>query len=845
MTRLRRRPRTAPIGRRPSCEGLEARLVLSAVIATGPAGGEALHQSPQALTVTFDQPLDPTSIGFGDILLDRVADDGSLTPVLDPNNPPTESLDDPGTTLTVPLDGALAPGHYRILLAGWSGLASIDGEQPIASPDGSDSPLGDFTIDPPGVGTADATDLGIVGPSPRDVPASLDLAADPSAIALYRITLDSGHFWRLGLSVGAADPGSNLRTTLALFDASGRPIAASSLGLPNDPSDPVLFHGLAPGTYFVGVSGSGNVPGQPGGYNIATVQAGSAPSQPGGAFTLHLVADPADLPAEVTGLTLDRDDPLDPTPTLMVVSFSAAINLGITGDSAFQTATEGVELVDPSGRSWPLAAVGYNPDNASIWYLFRDRLPAGSYTLELNPDHPLTDLAGHAPFAAGQAPGVLGTFTVAVDARPRLADGSFPFTPPPTASTAPAPIAEDLGPLTPDLVLAGSFSRSVHLEPGQTFFVRFVNLYQDFYKLGVGHDGGPVSIDLDGPDDLPRVIDAGPSGATNTSLLNLSEGEYVASFTATGTTAVDLTIRITIASFSWDSLLAVGLGQGPALNLRLVNPSLPGDPIAVAPGPASSPSPAARGEAVPPSTPPGATVPGPTGPLAGPVAASMAAILTGTTAAVPAPSVVLIPHQPAPTAEAMGPAGLFLGVGGELVGRVGAGADHVAPVGPTNDAGALALAVASTGQGQSVASGIILRPTFDLDGPKPASPSTDGGMVPAEANPNPEVSADSGVLPATFDNPAHVASLIASPAPVASAEEAAMNPPLADLGDEPESEAAPTPSPWRIAMAGALALGAWSIARRRRARPRLARPRPQRTPAPHRPRRSPEMAESV
>ena len=80
MSRIARsaHPRIAPC--RPRIERLEPRRVLSfAAVAVDPAPGAHLTTSPAVLTVTFDHPIDPTSLGLGDIQLDRVDGSGGLT----------------------------------------------------------------------------------------------------------------------------------------------------------------------------------------------------------------------------------------------------------------------------------------------------------------------------------------------------------------------------------------------------------------------------------------------------------------------------------------------------------------------------------------------------------------------------------------------------------------------------------------------------------------------------------------------------------------------------------------------------------------------------------------------
>ena len=147
-------------------------------------------------------------------------------------------------------------------------LMGLDGSM-INDP-GDDQVLADFTVAKPGVTLADAQTIDGVVPGPASVAGQLDLATDPGAVRLYRINLPEGHRWRLGAEVTAQIDGSALLSTLTLFDAKGDPLATASHGRPGAPADPYLFAGLEPGTYYLGVSGRGNVPGQPGGYDPVT-----------------------------------------------------------------------------------------------------------------------------------------------------------------------------------------------------------------------------------------------------------------------------------------------------------------------------------------------------------------------------------------------------------------------------------------------------------------------------------------------------------------------------------------------------------------------------------------------
>ena len=196
-------------------------------------------------------------------------------------------------------------------------------------------------------------------------PASLDFQANPYAVSLYRIRLDPGHFWRLGLEVTAQRDGGTLDTALALFDDQGRPIAIDEVGRKDAPMDPYLFAGLDPGTYYVGVSGVDNLPGPEGGYDPATGSAGSVPqTQDGGPYTLHVVADPVDTPPRLLSFAVDHADALSPAPTGLTLGFSRAISLTGQPGNLAPILSKGIEVRDQDGQVWPVQASDYDETHA-------------------------------------------------------------------------------------------------------------------------------------------------------------------------------------------------------------------------------------------------------------------------------------------------------------------------------------------------------------------------------------------------------------------------------------------------------------------------------------------------
>jgi hypothetical protein len=522
-----------------------------AVDLVDPAPGSILHASPSTLTLQFNRPIFPDTLS-SDVGIVQVDADGNPTGWY--TIPDQLTLDDSATRLTVDVGDSLPPGQYQVWVFGSSDITDVDGNRLV--PDGNNLVLGDFEVEQAGVALDDAIDLGTPGTTPIAVPGTLDFQANPYAVSLYRVHLDPGHFWRLGLEVTAQRDGGTLDTALALFDDQGRPIAVDETGRKDAPMDPYLFAGLQPGTYYIGVSGTGNLPGPFGGYDPSTGSAGSVPqTQPGGPYTLHVVADPEDSPPQLRSLSVDHADSHSAIPTGLTLAFTRAIGLGgdITDLSA--TLNQSIEVSDGQGRIWPIQAIGYDEAQARVSYLFEDPLPAGHYTIRLPAQGGLVDLAGLSPTALGEPPGVLGAFNVPAQAGP--VD------------------PQDLGALLPQAASEGRSLESA-LGPGESITYRIVLTVPTLYQFEIQAEGGDPSVQVAGGG-ISRTLDL---GGTNDTLL--AAGEYTIRIQDTGTQAMQARLDLRAAVIESELVLANGVGQGPGLSLRLIT----------FPGPVIEPSPA-------------------------------------------------------------------------------------------------------------------------------------------------------------------------------------------------------------------------------------------------------------
>lgn len=632
-----------------------------AVTVTDPAAGSTIAASPDALVLTFNRAINPdTLLAVGsDVILGRLAEDEEVWFVdLD-----RATLHPAGTALTVPVGQPLTPGHYLILIDGNSGLADIDGT-PLIS-DREPLMLAEFTIAVPGIALDGVADLGTIAAIPIVVPGILDFRVKPYDVALYKIRLAQGHFWRLGLEVSAQRDGVELDTALALFDDLGRPLATGEVGRGGAPYDPYLFAGLAPGTYYVGVSGTGNLPGAFLGYDAVAGSVGSVPQiQVGGPFRLHLVADPADEPPRLLSFAVDRADPRDRRPTGLTLGFSGAIRIDGRPGGAFGELSDAIEVVDRAGRLWAVVASGYEEAEARVSYLFRRRLPEGDYTVRLPGRGGLVDLAGLSPVAAGRPAGGLGTFTVA--------PGGLREDP------------SDLGALLPDDALAG-VAIDAALAAGESIGYRLVITFPSLYTLQGRSSGGGLAISLSGPG-WTLALDAGePDAIGGTNDLQLQPGVYLLRLEATGAEPVTARLLLKAPALPIEMFAANGIGQGPALSLRLISPRVSSPPDIPVPTPsddrpASSPSSGPTRLLAEPSTVPS----GVGGEMRGPSSAEH----------VPEPRPVRrgVADRMAGPSPIGAPRGVrsrsFLGLGGDYIGRPARGGPLAAPALSASPAGA-------------------------------------------------------------------------------------------------------------------------------------------------------------
>ena len=246
----------------------------------------------------------------------------------------------------------------------------------------------------------------------------------------------------------------------------------------------------------------------------------------------------------------------------------------------------------------------------------------------------------------------------------------------PDREVSPDPL--DLGTLLPRAAIDG-VGVDVTLPEGRTASYRLVVTVPGYYTSQAQSSGDPPSIRIVGPG-LDRSLN--PNG---TSYTLLSPGVYSIIFSAPMTGPLDVHLQFVLSADQIEIVLANGVGQGPALSLRLISIS-PVSPSPVPPAsPPVSPSP------VPPASPPVGSAPSPTGP---PALAAPAPADHGTTVQVSARSTrsAAGPSNSPMTSTASAGTTSFLGLASDLIGR---------PSGEASESAYLAQGLSTRGDSQA------------------------------------------------------------------------------------------------------------------------------------------------
>ena len=307
---------------------------------------------------------------------------------------------------------------------------------------------------------------------------------------------------------------ATLQPDLTLLSSDGTVIESgtSGTGLFGDATDPYIFAGLNPGTYTIEVS-------------AAPSPQGPGVTPTGGTFDLSLLAQPHTNPTQLVSFSINNADPNDPSPTSISLSFSGPINvnsvINLTSPDLQET---GLQVVDSSGKEWPITTLEYEATSAQLTMVFNEPLPAGQYRLIVPSRGGLTDLAGLPVSAPDEPAGVLASWSVAV-----------------TSNGPKGPT--DLGVLWPAVggnlsaSASSEFVENTSLTPDQPVSYRWVVTVPGMYALQTQSGGSDIEI-VNVGNGKTDLIDAGSTGSLNTYLMaNLSTGTYELTFLQQGQSA--------------------------------------------------------------------------------------------------------------------------------------------------------------------------------------------------------------------------------------------------------------------------------------------------------------------
>lgn len=599
------------------------------VLSSNPAAGAQLSSSPLVLRLDMSGAIDPNTVQPDqtvELTFNPTGQfgDGSDQAVALSN----VNFSAAASELQLTPQDALAPGYYRIFLAGNSSggapvLADLNG-----TPLGTDAahPLGqDFSMTfqvtgvegvvgaVPGAGDdtaatahelGDVTAAGLVqavgaiGDDPAyNFNSSNPLLTNPAAqVDLYHFTISGSGPYALTSEVFAGRIGSPLDAGLSLFEADPgtgqlRLVAANDNSL-NDTAatngtsplftDPVLFAGLTAGNYYLAVSGTGNVPdpteGQSVGVNGVFDPNAAHSGMNGfttGDYVLNLAVTKESAPPQVVSVSLNAGAVLTAPPSTFTVQFSESVNLRQLAIDAFQQSPtltlDAVYVQDSGGAKHYAQLVSYDATTNQAVFLLTDAVPNGPAQLHLSGAGSLgiIDTAGSplVPSPGGGSDYVV-SFTVAGPAR---GTGGNPLLWTDQEPNDSAATAQVLGVLFPDELQQGvTVQRSAGASTSDTAdYYQFQVLQPGQYVLSLSGTGLPVGALPTLTDASGNVVTGVPQGQGGAVRFDLAAGTYtvcVGGWTASQAASVQYKLQISLA-IGGVSPPSLTVGPAPAIQI--------------------------------------------------------------------------------------------------------------------------------------------------------------------------------------------------------------------------------------------------------------------------------------
>jgi hypothetical protein len=397
--------------------------VLAAEAAPNPATPGVFTSTPLEIYLPLSGPLDPSVAGDLKVRLTAGLSGGGA------NLLATYNYSTVADELQLLPGAPLAPGTYEIevsvstfgglpaLAQSFSYTFQVSGP---AAPDNTPATAQPLTFSAAGF----AQVAGAIGDNPYSA-----VPFDPNQVDAYQFQITSPGQYALTAEAFAGRIGSSLNPALSLYVAvNGRlelvatnddsfndtaAVAASPVLTPLA-TDPVLYAALAPGDYYLVVSGSGNNPDPFQGPIAFTPNANLGQTFLQGGFTtgpyvLNVSLRQDSVPPQVIAVTPVTTGPAGSAPTSFVVQFSEAVNLQQLAAASGSGQLGAVTVVSADGKStYQIEFVSYDPTTYQATFAMLQALPVGSYYLELfgvSPAGGITDLAGN-PLVGGNDPAV-------------------------------------------------------------------------------------------------------------------------------------------------------------------------------------------------------------------------------------------------------------------------------------------------------------------------------------------------------------------------------------------------------------------------------------------------------